>query len=825
MCENVNYTLADERINVRIHWSVAPGYEDSLAKVHVSIQDITRQKRAEAALRESEDRYRDLVEHSQDLICTHDLEGWVLSANRASSRLLGYDDQDLTRLNLRDILVPEARGEFDDYLAQIHRDGAASGLMQVQTRTGERRIWQYNNTLRTEGIAEPIVRGTARDITEQVRAEQALRRSEAQYRTTLKAMADAIHVVDRDLRIVLFNDAFGQRNAALGLRTDVIGQRVGDVFPFLSPAILAEYEHVFEHGEWLLTTETSAIADRVFVNEIRKIPVFQGNRVVQVITVIRDVTDRERAEEEIRQLVEFNQSIVQNMAEGIAVQDAEGTLTFLNPASVRLLGYEMEELIGQDWTKIVPLDQQPIIEAADLRRLEGEVDRYEVELLCKDGRRVPVLISGSPRFKDGEFDGTLAVFTDISERVQAEQEIRQRTTQLEALREMGLELAAELNLEDLLHSIVSRAVELMEATAGGFYLYRPDLDALARSVSIGPYPPPLGTTRRRGEGLSGKVWERNEAIRVGDYRDWEGRAASPANPAPAAVVGVPVCWGDEFLGVLTVSALPDVRRNFSSTDMELLGLFADQAAIAFENARLLEAEARRRREAETLQAATQALTATLDLQRVFELILSELQKVVPYDSATVQHLKGEHHLEIIGGHGFPNLEELLGIRFDLTASDNPNREVVQQQSPLILADAAATYEEFRREPHAQAGIRSWLGVPLLFGERLIGMIALDKQEPGVLHRGARPTGPGICCPGGHRHRERPAVPRNPTAAERTAPAVRHQHRPRHVAGPGHRDARRRRAHRRCPERRGLRRLYLGSRTRYPDNPPRLFARP
>jgi PAS domain S-box-containing protein len=143
----------------------------------------------------------------------------------------------------------------------------------------------------------------------------------------------------------------------------------------------------------------------------------------------------------------------------------------------------------------------------------------------------------------------------------------------------------------------------------------------------------------------------------------------------------------------------------------------------------LEAERIAREQAETLQAATKALTATLDLQEVFELILSELRRVVPYDSATVQQVQGGR-LVIIGGDGFPNLEELLGVGFDPKAKDNPNRIVVHKRTPLILEDAPTLYEEFKREPHAQAGIRSWLGVPLLFGNQLLGMISLDKREPG-----------------------------------------------------------------------------------------------
>ncbi|HKS96975.1 MAG TPA: PAS domain S-box protein, partial [Terriglobia bacterium] len=134
--------------------------------------DITERKQAEEALRQSEDRYRDLVEHSQDLLCTHDLQGKLLSVNRAAVRALGYEPEELLQKSLPELLTPEVRTEFADYVAAIRRDGAAQGLMAILTRSGDRRIWEYHNTLRTEGVAEPIVRGVAHDVTERLLAER-----------------------------------------------------------------------------------------------------------------------------------------------------------------------------------------------------------------------------------------------------------------------------------------------------------------------------------------------------------------------------------------------------------------------------------------------------------------------------------------------------------------------------------------------------------------------------------------------------------------------------------------------------------------------------
>jgi len=141
---------------------------------------------AEDKLRESEDRYRDLVEHSQDLICTHDLEGRILSANPWAATVLGYAPEELLRMNFRDLLVPEIRDEFGRYLDEIRTHGTAQGMLRVQSRNGDRLLWEYKNTLRTEGLAEPIVRGMAHDVTERKRAEREKRNLEEQVRQTQK---------------------------------------------------------------------------------------------------------------------------------------------------------------------------------------------------------------------------------------------------------------------------------------------------------------------------------------------------------------------------------------------------------------------------------------------------------------------------------------------------------------------------------------------------------------------------------------------------------------------------------------------------------------
>jgi formate hydrogenlyase transcriptional activator len=202
-------------------------------------RDISDRKRAESALGESEDRYRDLVEHSEDLVCTHDLEGRLLSVNPAPARLLGYEVEEFLKIPMRELTAPEYRGEFDEYLVRIQTNGADKGLLCVLTRGGEQRIWQYNNTLRTEGVATPIVRGMAHDVTEKRlaelarrKAEQSLVESEERFRVALKDSPITVFNQDLDLRYTwIYNPQLYWQGDVIG-KTDeeIVGpKKAGDL--------------------------------------------------------------------------------------------------------------------------------------------------------------------------------------------------------------------------------------------------------------------------------------------------------------------------------------------------------------------------------------------------------------------------------------------------------------------------------------------------------------------------------------------------------------------------------------------------------------------
>ena len=260
------------------------------AKAPVELDPIQR------ALQENEDWYRDLVEHSQDLLCIHDLEGRLLSVNPAPARVLGYSVEELLRIPLREIIAPEYRHQFNGYLNQIRETGESRGLMVVVTRSGERRIWDYHNTLRAQGVASPIVRGLAHDVTERRRSEERLQ----EYERVVEGLDEMIVVVDREYRYLIANQAFLRYREMK--REQVIGHRVEEIVgkETFDTLIKRKMDECFESKvvRYELRYKFPNLGERDLLASY--FPIEGRNGVDRLAFILQDITERKRAEEELR---------------------------------------------------------------------------------------------------------------------------------------------------------------------------------------------------------------------------------------------------------------------------------------------------------------------------------------------------------------------------------------------------------------------------------------------------------------------------------------------------------------------------------------------
>jgi PAS domain S-box-containing protein len=271
---------------------------------------------------------------------------------------------------------------------------------------------------------EQLVLAVRRAV-EKALAHRALRESEEKYRLAVENAAQGIVLLDAEGNVVEVNTR-ALEIAGLG-REQVVGRNLAELLPLLGLRALSplqEFQRRMRDGAGgpLEFTITNG-GDRQITLRARTSPVRKDGRPAGLSIVLEDVTEREKAQGELKRLQDLNESIVQSMAEGIIVMDADGRISFVNPSAVAMWGYDEDQFIGKHWTEIVPPDQHHIVQAATKRRQSGWSDSYEAEQLRRDGERFTTIVSGSPRFEDGKFTGAVAVFTDITELKKAQQEI------------------------------------------------------------------------------------------------------------------------------------------------------------------------------------------------------------------------------------------------------------------------------------------------------------------------------------------------------------------------------------------------------------------
>lgn len=559
------------------------------------VRDITERKRAEEALRASEDRYHDLIEKSNDLICTHDLDGKLLTVNEAAARMSGYSRQELLQMNLADLLTPRTRRFFSAYLNKMRTSGHARGLMQIQMAGGETRTWEYNNTLRVEGGAAPIVRGMAHDITERKRAERALRESQTQLQGIFNTMMDAVITVDDDQKIVIFNPAAEQ------MFKSTAGEAIGQALDrFLPEYIRAEHrEFIQAFGQSASTKrsmKTSSLAltclrangesfpSDVSISQIE----IDGKKLYTAI--VRDITERKRAEEALRESEERFSRLAQAGFEGIAIHE-QGRIQDANQALADLFGYELTEIIGMNALDLAAPGSRKLIGGNIAAGFEKP---YEADGLRKDGTLFACELVG----KSAPYQGRMARVTairDISGRKQAEQRLKRNVEELNAIHQSALAMQKIHSLDELTPEIIGILEGTLNYEYGAVLLIEENTGRLLPYAVSGQKQDPKSAEADKayirsfdihvGQGITGWVAQNGKSLRIDDVK--KDVRYRQVREAICSEMCVPLMVGDQVIGVINIETIKP--NAFTEADQRVLETVAAQIAAGIRNARLFEA--------------------------------------------------------------------------------------------------------------------------------------------------------------------------------------------------------------------------------------------
>ena len=303
---------------------------------------------------------------------------------------------------------------------------------------------------------------------------------------------------------------------------------------------------------------------------------------------------------------------------------------------------------------------------------------------------------------------------------------------LELLFRISQELAAQLDLRQLLQRILQLTLETIDAPSGSILVLDERGQVTEGALAFGGKvhdhtADQLSDTFERG--LAGWVVEHREAVLLPSTRDdkrWLVKEKEGPGESRSAAC-VPLVARERVVGVLTL-VHPRVGR-FSGEDLALLKAIADQAGIAVENARLFAGEQERRRFASTLREIAQTVNSTLDPAQVFTAVLEQLERVIGYDSASIFLLE-DTRLRMVAARGFSQAEAgSVVIPFDPSVLIG---RVLSTRRPLVVADVQLDAGWVRTDQNPESrDIHGWIGAPLVVRDRGVGVLSVDSRRPGA----------------------------------------------------------------------------------------------
>jgi PAS domain S-box-containing protein len=442
-----------------------------------------------------------------------------------------------------------------------------------------------------------------------------------------------------------------------------------------------------------------------------------------------EIAERQRTEHALATERNRLRVVIDTVPDQIYVKDSQGRFLAANDSLARALGVTRpEEVLGKTDRDFFSADLASQYAADEERVLQsGEplVNREELALDLPTAAPTWHLTTKVPlRSQEGAIVGTVGVSRDISARKQNEEALRIRTQQLEAVRAVSEEITRELDLVALLDLILQRAVNLAGASGGTILFWDEARQVLVPQVHSAIFDPLGWQNIPVGRGVVGRVAATRAGIVVNDYQSWDGAISTAlTQTGVTASMAEPLLCRDILVGVINVVHTED-RSGFTDRDGQILRLLAAQAAIAIENARLFTAAQRSAREAHSLFEVAHSLTTSLDPQEVLHLITVKTTDLLGTPHAQVV-LSDEDGTTLRLGAAYGTEADQVQ-RQEFRLGNGINGIVAQTRQPLIVND----YQAFPHRVEELTGVVAGIGVPLLYRNRLLGVLTSHSTQPG-----------------------------------------------------------------------------------------------
>jgi PAS domain S-box-containing protein len=655
------------------------------------VRDVTEQQLAEAALRESEARYRVVAETASDAIITIEASGTILFANPATEGIFGYRVPEVVGSALT-MLVPEC-------LRYIHGnapDNQTGRLNPDVVRVGG--IHKSGHAIPLEisfgefyADGKRVVTAVVRDVTERMHTEAALEKSNQEYRLLFEGNPHPMWVVDEEtLGFLAVNDCTVERYGYS--RAEFLDMTVKDIrppedIPDVLPHVRTTDGDYGFAGQWRHKRKDGSIIEV----EVSWHRITFAERPAKLV-LATDVTERKRAESAMRESEERYRDLFENANDIIYTIDLAGNFTSLNQTGERLTGYSQAEARLMNLSEVVAADHLAVVRENLTRKIESSDTStvYEADIITKSGRRVPLELSSRLIYREGKPVGVQGIARDITARRGAEEALKDSEEKFRSIVETTNEWIWAINLEGK-HTYTNPAVEqilgyaseeILGADAHAF-LHEDDRQQVEELL-------PLRIAEKRG--WTGLVlrWKHKQ----GGYRYLESN-------------GMPVF---DQQGNLTGYRGADRDITARKLAEDALAQQADRAALT--------------------NRISQAVRRTLDVSEVFETAVRELGEHLQVDRCSL-FMKDEKAGRVSNAAEYHVADVVpAGRDFDLPQVQGLSA-AMEKHGGVMAFDDVANNEQIREFYHAilqRMNVKSIMYVGVTVGEELLGAFALSTTR-------------------------------------------------------------------------------------------------
>ncbi len=400
--------------------------------------DITDRMKVEEALRESEERFRELAESITDVFFAMDVDLRYTYWNRASEALTGIPAADAIGRSIYELFPDEQGARAAEIYKEVIRTGEVRAFIKEHSLGGSKYYFEISAYPTRNGLSV-----FTRDITERKRTEDELRASEERYHAFLESVTDSVYVLDREWRHVVVNDA---ASVFTGIpRERLLGGKLTELFPGVEATpFFQAFRQVMETREKTVVEDEYVFEDgRRGWYEVLVYPVPEG-----ILCISRDITRRKMAERSLKKSEEKYRLIVDSAHEGIWAIDRDAVTTFVNSRMSEMLDYEEEEMLGRSLFDFMDEQGKEIAEINLERGKAGVSEQHDFEFIRKDGSRIYASLETSPLYDaEGEYVGALAMVADISERMALLRELEERELFLRRINDNMLDLISQADAD------------------------------------------------------------------------------------------------------------------------------------------------------------------------------------------------------------------------------------------------------------------------------------------------------------------------------------------------------------------------------------------